>query len=215
VVGYTNADLPGPGDWAALVHPDDQPLLRQWFDRSAESMVALQYRIRHRDGHYITLLDSPCVVRDAAGKVVRIVGVAIDISEQASAQEALRASQELLQIVAAGTGDWLILVDAHRCVQFINRDIAGHSRDSIIGRPLDEIAEPADRRDMLAALTQVLETGEPVDLQMASKGKDGRIFDSRVRAVRWPCLPARLESATTISWSATITVQSCSRGRPS
>jgi PAS domain S-box-containing protein len=60
VVGYTNADLPGPGDWAALVHPDDQPLLKQWFDRSAETMVALQYRIRHRDGHYITLLDSPC-----------------------------------------------------------------------------------------------------------------------------------------------------------
>ena len=186
VVGYTNADLPGPGDWAALVHPDDQPLLKQWFDRSAESMVALQYRIRHRDGHYITLLDSPCVVRDAAGKVVRIVGVAIDISEQASAQEALRASQELLQIVAAGTGDWLILVDAHRRIQFINRDIAGHSRESIIGRPLDEIAEPADRHDILAALTQVLETGEPVDLQMASKGRDGRIFDSRVRAVRSP-----------------------------
>jgi PAS domain S-box-containing protein len=186
VVGYSNADLPRPGDWAALVHPDDQPLLKQWFDRSAESMVALQYRIRHRDGHYITLLDSPCVVRDAAGKVVRIVGVAIDISEQASAQEALRASQELLQIVAAGTGDWLILVDSHRCIQFINRDIAGHSRESIIGRPLDEIAEPADRQDILAALTQVLETGEPVDLQMASKGRDGRIFDSRVRAVRSP-----------------------------
>jgi PAS domain S-box-containing protein len=186
VLGYSNAELPRPGDWAALVHPDDQPLLKQWFDRSSESMVALQYRIRHRDGHYITLLDSPCVVRDAAGKVVRIVGVAIDISEQASAQEALRASQELLQIVAAGTGDWLILVDSHRCVQFINRDIASHSRDSIIGRPLDEIAEPADRQDILAALTQVLETGEPVDLQMASKGKDGRIFDSRVRAVRSP-----------------------------
>ena len=185
VLGYSNTDLPRPGDWAALVHPEDQPLLKQWFDRSSESMVALQYRIRHRDGHYVTLLDSPCVVRDAAGKVVRIVGVAIDISEQASAQEALRASQELLQIVAAGTGDWLILVDSHRCVQFINRDIASHSRDSIIGRPLDEIAEPADRQDILAALTQVLETGEPVDLQMASK-RDGRIFDSRVRAVRSP-----------------------------
>ncbi len=76
-------ELPRPTDWAALVHADDQPLLRQWFDRNAESMVALQYRIRHRDGHYVTLLDSPCVVRDAAGKVVRIVGVAIDISEQA------------------------------------------------------------------------------------------------------------------------------------
>ncbi|HEU4781172.1 MAG TPA: PAS domain-containing protein, partial [Steroidobacteraceae bacterium] len=186
VLGYSNADLPRPADWAALVHPDDQSLLQQWFDRSSESMVALQYRIRHRDGHYITLLDSPCVVRDAAGKVVRIVGVAIDISEQASAQEALRASQELLQIVAAGTGDWLILVDTQHRVQFINRDIRSRSRDSIIGLRLDEIAEPEDRPNILAALTQVLETGEPMDLQLASSGKDGRIFDSRVRAVRSP-----------------------------
>jgi PAS domain S-box-containing protein len=168
------------------VHPDDQPLLKQWFDRSAESMIALQYRIRHRDGHYITLLDSPCVVRDAAGKVVRIVGVAIDISEQARAQEQLRASQELLQIVAAGTGDWLILVDTDRRVQFINRGIRAYTRESIIGRRLDEIAVAEDRPSILDALTQVLQTGEPVDLQMASSGNDGRTFDSRIRAVRAP-----------------------------
>jgi PAS domain S-box-containing protein len=186
VLGFNNADLTRPADWAALVHPDDQPLLRQWFDRSAESMVALQYRIRHREGHYVTLLDSPCVVRDAAGKVVRIVGVAIDISDQAHAQEQLRASQELLQIVAAGTGDWLILVDTDRRVQFINRGIRAHSRESIIGQRLDEIAVPEDRPSILAALNQVLQTGEPVDLHLASSGNDGRMFDSRIRAVRAP-----------------------------
>jgi len=186
VLGYANTDLPRPSDWAALVHPDDQQRLQQWFDRTAESMVALQYRIRHRDGHYVTLLDSPCVVRDAAGKVVRIVGVAIDISEQARSQEALRASQELLQIVAAGTGDWLILVDTDRRVQFINRAIRALSRESIIGQRLDEIAVPEDRPSILVALTQVLETGEPVDLQLASSGNDGRMFDSRIRAVRSP-----------------------------
>ena len=188
VLGYTSADLPTPDDWAALVHPDDKPLLAQWFDHRVESMIALQYRIRHREGHYVTLLDSPCVVRDAAGKVLRIVGVAIDISDQARSQEALRASQELLQMVAAGTGDWLILVDTERRVQFINRGIRSHSRESIIGQKLDEIAVPEDRPSILAALTQVIQTGEPVDLQLTSSGaqQGGRYFDSRVRAVRSP-----------------------------
>ena len=83
VLGYTDCGSAAPVGLGGARAPDDQPLLAQWFDRGAESMVALQYRIRHRDGHYVTLLDSPCVVRDAAGKVVRIVGVAIDISEQA------------------------------------------------------------------------------------------------------------------------------------
>jgi hypothetical protein len=79
----------------------------------------------------------------------------------------------LLQIVAAGTGDWLILVDTDRRVQFINRGIRAYSRESIIGRRLDEIAVAEDRPSLLDALTQVLQTGEPVDLQMASSGNDG------------------------------------------
>jgi PAS domain S-box-containing protein len=134
----------------------------------------------------VTLLDSPCVVRDAAGTVRRIVGVAIDISEQARSQEALRASQEMLQIIAAGTGDWLILVDNERRVQFINRGIRSYTRDSIIGQRLDEIAHAEDRPSILAALRQVLETGEPVDMQLAGTGPDnvGRFFDARIRAVR-------------------------------
>ena len=138
VLGYNSTELPSASDWAALVHPDDQHLLDQWFDRDAPSMAALQYRIRHRDGHYITLLDSPCAVRDASGKVVRIVGVAIDISEQARSQEALRSSQELLQMVATGTSDWLVLVDTRQRIQFINRDARGQPRESFIGRPLED-----------------------------------------------------------------------------
>jgi PAS domain S-box-containing protein len=188
VLGYSMSDEPKAENWIEYIHPDDRGLLKQWTDRNVETMVALQYRIRHRDGHYITLLDSPCVVRDAAGKVVRIVGVAIDISEQARAQEQLRSSQELLQMVAAGTSDWLILVDPERRVQFINRGIRAHSRESIIGQRLDEIAVPEDRDSILAALTHVLTTGESVDLQLASSGSTygGRSFDSRIRAVRSP-----------------------------
>jgi len=186
VLGYTPEELPSAADWAALVHPDDQHLLKQWFDRDTPSMVALQYRIRHRDGHYITLLDSPCVVRDASGKVVRIIGVAIDISDQARAQEALRSSQELLQMVATGTSDWLILVDTGRRVQFINRELRGEPRESFIGRPLDDLAEPEHRDAVIAALDRVLSTGQSADLQLTTSDRryGGRCFDSRIRAVR-------------------------------
>lgn len=183
VIGYSVADLPRAADWAALVHPDDQPLLQQWFDRHAESMSALQYRIRHRDGHWVTLLDSPCVVRDASGKVVRIVGVAIDITAQAGAQEALRQSREMLQVVAEGTGDWLYLVDADRRVQFLNRCMRNLPREQVVGQRIDEIAEPQDRDALREAVQRVLDTGEPVDVELGNSPEALRFFDARIRPV--------------------------------
>ena len=191
VLGYSSAEIGEHSSaWLEIVHPEDRYLIgRRSPDADPDNQpTTLSYRIRHKDGHYVTLLDSPCYVKDAAGKVIRIVGMGIDISEQARAQEALRASQEMLQMVAAGTGDWLILVDTDRRVQFINRGIRSHSRESIIGQRLDEIAVAEDRATILAALTQVLQTGDPVDLQLASSGNPdgGRYFDSRIRAVRSP-----------------------------
>jgi PAS domain S-box-containing protein len=183
ILGYAQSELPRAADWAALVHPDDQPLLQQWFDRNAEHMTALQYRIRHRDGHWVTLLDSPCVVRDASGKVVRIVGVAIDITSQAGAQEALRQSQEMLQMVAEGTGDWLYLVDTDRRVQFLNRCMSSLPRDQVIGRRIDELAEPSDRDALRQAVQKVLDTGEPVDVELGIAEENARFFDARIRAV--------------------------------
>lgn len=183
VIGYSQAEMSRAADWAARVHPDDQPLLKQWFDRHAESTTALQYRIRHRDGHWVTLLDSPCLVRDASGKVVRIIGVAIDITSQAGAQEALRQSQEMLQMVAEGTGDWLYLVDHERRVQFLNRCMRQLPRDQVVGQRIDDIAEPGDRDALREAVQRVLDTGEPVDLELGNSSEDLRVFDARIRPV--------------------------------
>jgi PAS domain S-box-containing protein len=189
VLGYAPGEIGNrSADWLEIVHPDDLHLLKRRSPESDSQPTTISYRIRHNDGRYVTLLDSPCYVKDAAGKVIRIVGMGIDISEQARVQESLRASQEMLQMVAAGTGDWLILVDTDRRVQFINRGIRSHSRESIIGQRLDEIAVTEDRASILAALNQVIQTGEPVDLQLASAGPQngGRYFDSRIRALRSP-----------------------------
>jgi PAS domain S-box-containing protein len=189
VLGYKPEEIGQQMEaWLSLVHPEDrQRLEERAADLDPDSRGrTISYRILHKDGHYVTLLDSPYRAKDAAGKVLRIVGMGVDISEQARAQEALRSSQELLQMVAAGTSDWLILVDTERRVQFINRGIRSHSRESIVGQRLDEIAVPEDGPRILEALRQVLTTGESVDVQLASTGTQfgGRCFDSRIRAVR-------------------------------
>ena len=75
-----------------------------------------------------TVTTSRCSTRPAWCATPRARWCASSASPSTSAsrrarRRRLRASQELLQIVAAGTGDWLILVDTERRVQFINRGI--------------------------------------------------------------------------------------------
>jgi len=87
--------------WKALVHPDD------WAVIDAELLPHLdgrapayrcEHRLRHRDGHWVWVLDAGRVVeRDAAGRPVRAVGIHLDISDRRAAQAALEQSRAELE----------------------------------------------------------------------------------------------------------------------
>jgi signal transduction histidine kinase len=90
--------------WLACIHPDDQAGAR----RRVEAALAAgpsyrdEFRILHADGH-VTLLETLGeVVRDAAGKAVRVVGTVRDITERRAAEMALqRAFDESRRAVNA------------------------------------------------------------------------------------------------------------------
>ena len=72
-----------------FVHPEDRPLLRQTMQRAittGEKQV-VRHRIVRKDGELRHMLGSAMMVRDAAGAPARVVGTAIDITEQVAADE--------------------------------------------------------------------------------------------------------------------------------
>ncbi|MCD7059387.1 sensor domain-containing diguanylate cyclase [Pelagibacterium xiamenense] len=70
--------------WLARVHPDDQKRLLERVDRQnvgEDGYDILEYRERHRDGHYVWILSRGKPVEwDADGNVVRTIGTDTDIS---------------------------------------------------------------------------------------------------------------------------------------
>jgi PAS domain S-box-containing protein len=81
----------------ARVHPDDRPHVME------ASLVAIDsgaseysnmYRCLHRDGHYVDLLARGRVIRDEAGRAVRVLGGVTDISELRRLE---RAREDLLE----------------------------------------------------------------------------------------------------------------------
>ncbi|MBL6654306.1 MAG: PAS domain-containing protein [Reyranella sp.] len=76
-----------------FVHPEDREPIRQRklaILREAESHYQLEYRIRRRDGQVRWVMDRGQVIRDDAGRALRVVGVVLDITDNKEAEQRQR-----------------------------------------------------------------------------------------------------------------------------
>jgi PAS domain S-box-containing protein len=107
MLGYQPEEVPPTVDWwFEKIHPDD---LGRMLDVSAGewnswSRVSNEYRVRHRDGHYVHLVDRSLSEVDGAGNLIRTVGCSQDVTEIRKAEQALREADarknEFLAVLA-------------------------------------------------------------------------------------------------------------------
>ena len=101
ILGYT----PGTSDfpdimqtWITKIHPDDVPaasaaMAKQLSDPTGKQVFDMEYRIQHKDGHYVWVRASSYVVWSRDSKPLMAAGTILDISEQKKNRE--RFEQEM------------------------------------------------------------------------------------------------------------------------
>jgi two-component system, cell cycle sensor histidine kinase and response regulator CckA len=84
--------------WQRRLHPDDRTRvtasIREAIRSSAEHWT-LEYRFRHADGSYLTVLERAQIVRDKEGTAERFVGVLMDVTQRKQLQDQLLRSQKM------------------------------------------------------------------------------------------------------------------------
>lgn len=93
LLGYRPEEVSPTRDWwEGIMHPDDLPAFRSMARETMASGrdYSVEYRMRHRSGSYITVQDTGKVIRNAAGRAVRLVGGVIDITERKRMEEQIR-----------------------------------------------------------------------------------------------------------------------------
>ncbi|MEO6711274.1 MAG: ATP-binding protein [Planctomycetota bacterium] len=90
-----------PHQWLEAIHPDDIDRISEAATRAGTTgFYDEPYRIHRPDGEMRWIRDRTFGIRDAAGAIYRIVGVAEDITDRKAAEEDLRQAKE-----AAEAGD--------------------------------------------------------------------------------------------------------------
>lgn len=138
MLGYADDEIePHVSAWERLLHPDDWPRAREVFERVAggKGTYEGEFRLRHKNGHYIHVLSRGLPVRrEPGGPVIRIVGTHFDLTERKAAEQALRkAHDELEQRVVDRTIE-LELANRSLRGEMEERRRAEHARAELLGR---------------------------------------------------------------------------------
>ncbi len=136
--------------WESRIHPEDHSRsLAMFRDYVAgkRDFYELEHRLRHRDGHYRWVLSRGLVLRDAAGRPVRIAGSNLDITALKQTEVALRESERHFNAAFDDSPIGMDLVDLHGRFVRVNAAycrMLGYTSDQLTGKHIREITHPAD-----------------------------------------------------------------------
>jgi two-component system, cell cycle sensor histidine kinase and response regulator CckA len=150
--------LKSPQAWMDAIHPDDRErVAHAAFHDQAAGTYDLEYRIRRPDGTIRWIHDRAFPVRDDAGTVYRIAGVAADITARRIAEDRARQSEEQMRqaqkLEAVGQLSAGVAHDFNNILAVIQGNASLLSdEDSAVERKelVDEVVQAANRG---AALT--------------------------------------------------------------
>lgn len=154
LLGFSENDpLPMGVRWRRLIHPDDRAIVEAaTFPRlhGKDAAYASEYRIRHKDGHYIWVSARAMIAeRDVDNQPLRFVGTHLDITERRRvdaelehAADLLRDSEEQLRQVTDSLPVLISRWDSEQRFCFANRayqDWLDIEPASLLGRSLQEV----------------------------------------------------------------------------
>jgi diguanylate cyclase (GGDEF)-like protein/PAS domain S-box-containing protein len=132
-------------DWHHMVHPDDmvrvQGQIREHLEGKSPLFESI-HRMRHKSGDWRWVISRAKARTDDEGRLIRLLGVELDITEQKLYEEALFREKESAQITLQSIGDGVVTTDSECRVEYLNpiaEDLTGWKLDDASGRPIDEI----------------------------------------------------------------------------
>ncbi|MCL5957964.1 MAG: ATP-binding protein, partial [Chloroflexi bacterium] len=165
----------------ALVHPDDQDRYRSTVEQAVREGGSYQSEFRITDpdtGNLVWLEERGEVRKEGTGKVPRMVGVAMDITERMHAGEALQAANARFRTLFDSNIIGILTANRSRIFEANDAflDMVGYTRDDLAEEKISWRAMTPPEYAHLddAALQEMLATGRATPFEKEYYHKDGR-----------------------------------------
>ena len=137
-----------PRSWIDTVHPDDREEVMVRLEEQLRGMSTdTEFRVARPDGTLCWVRCQAFPIKDQAGEVYRVAGLAEDITERKQAQEALRESEERFRGTFENAAVGIAHVDAEGRFLRVNGklcDIVGYTREELLVRTFRDVTHPED-----------------------------------------------------------------------
>ncbi len=183
VWGRTCASLHASAQsWLDAIHPADRERVIAALPSQPAGTYDIEYRILRPDGAVRWIRDRAFPVRDVGGKVGRVAGVAIDVTEQRQLEEQFRQAQKMEAVgqlaggIAHDFNNLLTVIQLQSSMMLADRKLAPAIMHSV-----EQINEAAIRA---ANLTRQLLTFSRQNVKQARALDVGEIVSSTTRLLR-------------------------------
>jgi len=139
--------------WYEIIVPEDKSIVDAGFPVLASGeKLTHEYRIAHPNGviHWIEAKMNPTL--DDNGKLIRIDGIASNITERKKLEETLRESKAKYQTIFESTGTATFVIDEDTTILMANNEcysVMGYTATEIIGQKWSQHVAPESLQEML------------------------------------------------------------------
>jgi PAS domain S-box-containing protein len=188
VLGYAATDWIGK-TLASIVHPSDLDQVDQLLPQllaEGEHVNNLNLRVKHQTGHWLWMLVSHSLVRDAAGDVIGVQGMAKDITALKALEAELQASQEQYRTIFENIQDGLSILDLETgrtlAINPAMHQMHGYDHDEFMTLHPTQYIHP-DSHGIFANFLTTLSAGGIFETEGIDVRNDGTLFNVSVSAI--------------------------------
>lgn len=127
-----------PNSWLDVIHREDLPQVKEALEDQVRDEYDIEYRLVLPSGGVRWIHDRGSAVKNRAGEVRQIVGIAEDISSQKEAEDRIRGTTQLLSVLIDSLRSGILVEDESRKVRWVNHAFCKMfdipvEKDSLVG----------------------------------------------------------------------------------